>query len=231
MSEGDLDEHEKLVAALSQVDVVISTLAVPQHLEQFKIIKAMKGAGNIKRFVPSEFGNEVDRVSGLPPFEALLANKRRIRRATEEAGISYTYVSANSFAAYFVDYLLHPHENRDEVVVYGSGEAKAVLNYEEDVAAYTVKAATDPRVGNRVIVYRPPGNIVSQLDLISSWEKKTGRTLKKINMPEEEIVKLSESEKSSLFNIYLGMLGLCTILALPSNVNIYSIKSPLNEYY
>ncbi|XP_075661758.1 isoeugenol synthase 1-like [Castanea sativa] len=191
--QGDLDEHEKLVTALSQVDVVISTLAVPQHLEQFKIIKAMKEAGNIKRFVPSEFGNEVDRVSGLPPFEALLANKRKIRRATEEAGISYTYVSANSFAAYFVDYLLHPHENKDEVVVYGSGEAKAVLNYEEDVAAYTVKAATDPRVENRVIVYRPPKNIVSQLDLISSWEKKTGRTLKKINVPEEEIVKLSET--------------------------------------
>ena len=75
----------------------------------------------------------------------------------------------------------------------------AVLNYEEDVAAYTVKAATDPRVANRVIVYRPPGNIVSQLDLISSWEKKTGRTLKKINMPEEEIVKLSESKQSSFF--------------------------------
>lgn len=88
-----------------------------------------------QRFVPSEFGNEVDRVSGLPPFEALLANKRKIRRATEEAGISYTYVSANSFAAYFVDYLLHPHENRDEVVVYGSGEAKgrffSSLNYVE----------------------------------------------------------------------------------------------------
>lgn len=88
-----------------------------------------------QRFVPSEFGNEVDRVSGLPPFEGLLANKRKIRRATEEAGISYTYVSANSFAAYFVDYLLHPHENRDEVVVYGSGAAKgrffSSLNYVE----------------------------------------------------------------------------------------------------
>ena len=79
----------------------------------------------------------------------------------------------------------------------------AVLNYEEDVAAYTVKAATDPRVANRVIIYRPPGNIVSQLDLISLWEKKTGRSLKKINMPEEEIVKLSESKKSSFFNIYV----------------------------
>ncbi|KAF9679115.1 hypothetical protein SADUNF_Sadunf07G0106400 [Salix dunnii] len=207
---GELDEHDKLVSAVKQVDVVISTLPVPQHLDQLKIINAMKEAGNIKhelakiimiifrartycqRFVPSEFGNEVDRVSGLPPFETMLANKRKIRRASEAAGLSYTYVSANSFAAYFVDYLLHPREKR-EVIVYGSGEARAVLNNEEDVAAYTVKAATDPRVANRVIIYGPPGNIVSQLDLISSWEKKTGHTLKKTHVPEEEIVRLSES--------------------------------------
>ncbi len=53
MKQGDLDEHEKLVTALGQVDVVISTLAVPQHLEQLKIIRAMKDAGNIKvTFVP-----------------------------------------------------------------------------------------------------------------------------------------------------------------------------------
>ncbi|KAG2718994.1 hypothetical protein I3760_03G245600 [Carya illinoinensis] len=193
---GELDEYGKLVAALCHVDVVISTLAVPQHLDQLKIIQAMKDAGNIKRFVPSEcseFGNEVDRVSGLPAFEALLENKRKIRRANEEAGIAFTYVSANSFAAYFVHHLLHPHEKREEVVVFGSGEAKAVLNYEEDVAAYTIQAATDPRVANRVIVHRPPGNIVSEMDLISLWEKKTGRTLKRIHVPEEEIVKLSET--------------------------------------
>ncbi|XP_057970841.1 isoeugenol synthase 1-like [Malania oleifera] len=191
--QGELDDHEKLVSAVKEVDVVISTLAVPQHLEQLKIIRAMKDAGNIKRFVPSEFGNEVDRVSGLPPFEALLENKRKVRRATEAAGIPFTYVSANSFAAYFIDYLLRPHETLDEVTLYGSGEAKAVLNFEEDVAAYTVKAATDPRVANRVIIYRPPGNIVSQLDLVSSWEKKTGRTLKRKHVPEQEIVNLTES--------------------------------------
>ncbi|KAG6662617.1 isoeugenol synthase 1-like [Carya illinoinensis] len=190
---GELDEYGKLVAAIRHVDVVISTLAVPQHLDQLKIIQAMKDAGNIKRFVPSEFGNEIDRVSGLPAFEALLENKRKIRRATEEAGIAFTYVSANSFAAYFVHHLLHPHEKREEVDVFGSGEAKAVLNYEGDVAAYTIKAATDPRVANRVIVLRPPGNIVSEMDLISLWEKKTGRTLKRIYVPEEEIVKLSET--------------------------------------
>ncbi|XP_042973139.1 isoeugenol synthase 1-like [Carya illinoinensis] len=61
---GELDEYGKLVAALCHVDVVISTLAVPQHLDQLKIIQAMKDAGNIKRFVPSECSGYADGVKG-----------------------------------------------------------------------------------------------------------------------------------------------------------------------
>ncbi|XVE75519.1 hypothetical protein DITRI_Ditri12bG0100100 [Diplodiscus trichospermus] len=192
--QGDLDEHEKLVSQLRKVEIVISTLAVPQYLEQLQLIKAMKDSGTIKRFVPSEYGNEVDRVSGLPPLEAVFSNKRKIRRATEAAEIPYTSVVANSFAAYFVNYLLHPQDKqRDEVVVYGSGEAKAVFNYEDDIANYTIKAALDPRAANRVMIIRPPGNIATQLELICAWDEKTGQTLKKIHVPEEEIVKLSET--------------------------------------
>ncbi|EEF42617.1 hypothetical protein RCOM_0631050 [Ricinus communis] len=44
---------------------------------------------------------------------------------------------------------------------------KAVLNYEEDIAVYTIKAADDPRTVNRVVIYRPHNNIISQLELIS----------------------------------------------------------------
>ncbi|XVE75534.1 hypothetical protein DITRI_Ditri12bG0101300 [Diplodiscus trichospermus] len=204
--QGDLDEHEKLVSQLRKVEIVISTLAVPQYLEQLKLIKAMKDAGSIKRFIPSEFGNEVDRVRGLPPLEAVFSNKRKIRRATEAAKIPYTCVSANSFAAYFVNYLLHPHDKqREKVVVYGTGKAKAVFNYEEDIANYTVKAAIDPRTANRVMIIRPPGNIASQLEIICAWEEKTGQTLKKVHVPEEEIVKLSENNipVSILHNIFI----------------------------
>lgn len=43
-----MDEHEKLVSLLGKVEIVISTLAVPQHLEQLKIISAMKKAATIK---------------------------------------------------------------------------------------------------------------------------------------------------------------------------------------
>ena len=69
-----------------------------------------------------------------------------------------------------------------------------MFNYEEDIGVYTIKAATDPRTCNRIITYRPQANIVTQLELISLWEKKTGRSFNKVYVPEEEIVKLSESK-------------------------------------
>jgi hypothetical protein len=69
-----------------------------------------------------------------------------------------------------------------------------VLNYEEDIATYTIKVANDPRTCNRVVIYRPPKNILSQLELISLWEKKTGRSFNRVYISEEEIVKLSESK-------------------------------------
>ncbi|KAL1816768.1 hypothetical protein ACET3Z_019342 [Daucus carota] len=165
---GELDEHEKLVEVLRQVDIVIVTFGVPLILEQMKIIRAMKEAGNIK--------------------------KKLIRRAAEESGIPYTFVSANSFGAYFVNSLLHPYDqNLKKVTVYGTGEAKFGCNYEKDIAEYTVKAATDERAENGLIIYRLPKNVITQLDLISRWERKTGRTMEKTFISDKEMVKLSQS--------------------------------------
>nr|AOC97450.1 eugenol synthase [Ocimum americanum] len=189
---GEMGEHEKLVRLMKKVDVVISAIAIPQVLEQLKIVEAIKVAGNIKRFLPSDFGVEEDRISALPPFEACIEKKRIIRRAIEEANIPYTYVSANCFASYFINYLLHPSDPKDEITVYGTGEVKFAMNYEQDIGLYTIKVATDPRTLNRVGIYRPSTNITTQLELISKWEKKIGRNFKKIHIPEEEIVALTK---------------------------------------
>ncbi|KAJ4832777.1 Eugenol synthase 1 [Turnera subulata] len=192
--QGQLDEHEKLVSVLREVDIVISTLAYPQVLDQLKIIDAIKVAGNIKRFLPSDFGVEEDRITPLPPFEAFLEKKRKIRRATEAAGIPYTFVSANCLGSYFVNFLLRPQERpHNSITVYGTGESKAVLNYEEDIGKYTIKVANDPRACNRIVIYRPQKNVISQLELISLWEKKTHQILNKVHLPEEEIIQLSQT--------------------------------------
>ncbi|KAI3464376.1 hypothetical protein Pfo_021039 [Paulownia fortunei] len=216
---GRVDEHDKLVSVLREVDVVISTLPYPQVLDQLKILEAIKVAGNIKRFLPSDFGVEEDRVSVLPPFQAFLEKKKKIRRAIEAANIPYTFVSANCFGAYFVNYLLRPFEQKQEITVYGSGEAKAVLNYEEDVGIFTIKVATDPRACNRVVIYRPAANIISQLELISLWEKKRGRTFDKVHVPEEEIVTLSETLPDPQ-NIPISILHSVFVKGVTTNFDI-----------
>ncbi|KAL2498510.1 NmrA-like negative transcriptional regulator family protein [Abeliophyllum distichum] len=185
------------------------------------VLKIAPPANQIIRFldIHQEFGNEVDRVSGLPSFQALLDNKKKIRRATEEAGIPFTYVSANSFAAYFVDYLLHPHDKSDQDTLYGTGEARGI--YLKSV-----------RKAMRSHGYKPCDRMVVRINVLQKilqscdrslvqpcdrkiWfllgRKKTGRTMKRIHVPEEEIVKLSESlpfpdsiRVSILHNIFIA---------------------------
>ncbi|KAM3758499.1 hypothetical protein ACB098_01G048800 [Castanea mollissima] len=104
---GDLHDHGS-VETIKQVDVVISTVGHGQLQDEFKIIDAIKEAGNVKRFYPSEFGNDVDRVHAVAPQKSAFAAEAKIRRAIEAEGIPYTFVSSNYFAGYFLPTLAQP---------------------------------------------------------------------------------------------------------------------------
>ncbi|KAM7250702.1 hypothetical protein ACFE04_022585 [Oxalis oulophora] len=189
---GDLNDHDSLVNAVKQVDVVISTVGRHLLLDQQKIITAIKEAGNVKRFFPSEFGNDPDRVHAVDPAKTAYANKAIIRRAIEAEGIPHTYVSSNFFARYVLPNLAQPGAKvppRDKAFIFGDGMPKAIINTEEDVANYTIKAADDPRTLNKILYIRPPGNIYSFNDLVSLWERKIGKTLERVYIPEEQVLK------------------------------------------
>ncbi|XP_038888584.1 phenylcoumaran benzylic ether reductase Pyrc5-like [Benincasa hispida] len=189
---GDLYDHDSLVKAIKEVDVVISTVGAGQLADQVKLIDAIKEAGNVKRFLPSEFGNDVDRSSAVEPAKSAFGVKVQIRRAVEAAGIPYTYVSSNFFAGYFLPSLSQPGASsppRDKIVILGDGTPQSIFNKEEDIGAYTIKAVDDPRTLNKIIYIRPPGNIISFNDLVALWEKKIGQTVEKIYVPEEQVLK------------------------------------------
>ncbi|XP_021738632.1 isoflavone reductase-like protein [Chenopodium quinoa] len=189
---GDVYDHESLVKAIKQVDVVISTVGYLLLADQVKIIDAIKEAGNIKRFFPSEFGVDVDRTSAVEPAKSTFAIKSQIRRSVEAAGIPYTYVSSNNFAGYFLPSFSQPGATappRDKVVILGDGNAKAVYNKEDDIGTYTIRAVDDPRTLNKILYIKPAGNILSFNELVSLWEKKIGKTLEKEYIPEEQVLK------------------------------------------
>ncbi|KAI4295517.1 hypothetical protein L6164_035557 [Bauhinia variegata] len=204
---GDLYDHESLVKAIKQVDVVISTLGHLQLADQHKLIPAIKEAGTVKRFFPSEFGNDVDRVHAVEPAKSAFAGKAKFRRDVEAAAIPHTFVSSNFFAGFFLPTLSQPGATappRDKVVILGDGNPKAVFNKEDDIGAYTIKAVDDPRTLNKILYIRPPANTLSFNDLVSLWEKKIGKTLERVYVPEEQLLKQIQ-ESAPPLNVILAI--------------------------
>ncbi|GLT71039.1 hypothetical protein SLA2020_430830 [Shorea laevis] len=162
---GDLYDHGSLVKAIKQVDVVISTVGRQQFADQVKIIAAIKEAGNVKA---------------------------EIRRKIEAEGIPYTYVASNCFSGYYLSALSQPgltSPPREKVIIFGDGNTKAIFNKEDDIGTYTIRAVDDPRTLNKIVYLRPAKNIYSFNEIVALWEKKIGKTLEKIYVLEEKLLK------------------------------------------
>ncbi|KAK3159615.1 hypothetical protein QOZ80_1BG0048820 [Eleusine coracana subsp. coracana] len=195
---GDMNDHESLVAACKQVDVVIS--AVGHHgpdLEggQLKIVAAIKEAGNIKRFVPSEYGCDVDQVEReavMEPARSILQAKVRVREAVRTAGIPHTFM-----CSYWAHGFVLPRLGNPEVdgppdttaTIFGDEKTQVIFVHEDDMSMLVMKAVEDPRTLNKILYVRPPANMCSFSDLVGVWEEKTGKRLHKYHMPQEELVK------------------------------------------
>ncbi|KAJ9650783.1 hypothetical protein H2198_009920 [Neophaeococcomyces mojaviensis] len=100
VEEVDYDSPAALVAALKNVDVVISTLGFQSLFEtQKKLIDASIDAG-VTRFIPSEFGNDSanPNVRKLPVFaEKVKTQDYLLQKVSEHPSFSYTFVYNNSF--------------------------------------------------------------------------------------------------------------------------------------
>ncbi|KAH7692897.1 (+)-lariciresinol reductase protein [Dioscorea alata] len=195
--EASFSDHQSLVDAVKQVDVVICAISgvhIRSHhiLLQLNLIKAIKEAGNIKRFLPSEFGTDPSRMRhAIEPGRVTFDDKMVIRKAIEEAGIPFTYVTANCFAGYFVGGLSQPGSiipSTDHVLLLGHANVKAIYVDEDDIATYTIKAVDDPRMVNKTLHIRPPENILSQTDLVQAWEELIGKQLSKATISEEDFL-------------------------------------------
>jgi len=210
---GDLYDHESLVKAIKEVDVVISTLGGESIADQVKLIAAIKEAGNVKRFLPSEFGTDVDHVKAVEPAKSVFNGKAEIRRAVEASGIPYTFVACNGFAGYFLptvgqmDTYTAP---REKITILGDGTPKAVFVNEVDIGLTTIKTVDDPRTLNKTLIFRPPGNTLSFNEIVSIWESKIGKTLEKTYVSEEQLLK----------NIEEAPFGLSIVLSIMHSVLI-----------
>ncbi|XP_021730377.1 leucoanthocyanidin reductase-like [Chenopodium quinoa] len=174
-----------------KIEVVISAVGGESILDQLQLITAIKAVGTVKRFLPSEFGHDIERAYPVEPGLQMYNEKRQVRRAIEEAGISYTYICCNSIAAWPYHDNTHPADvlpPLDRFHIYGDGNVKAYFVAGTDIGRLTMKVINDNRTINKAVHFRPPNNLLSINELASLWEKKINRNLPRVTITEDDLL-------------------------------------------
>ncbi|OIW04651.1 hypothetical protein TanjilG_07786 [Lupinus angustifolius] len=173
------------------IDIVVSLVGGGNLLDQLALVEAIKSVKTIKRFLPSEFGHDVERANPVEPGLSMYKEKRLIRRMTEESGIPYTYICCNSIASWPYYDNCHPANVApplDHFQIYGDGNIKAYFVDGNDIGKFTMKAIDDIRTLNKIVHFRPSSNCYSINELASLWEKKIGRTIPRITISEDDLL-------------------------------------------
>lgn len=180
-----------MLDAVKKVDTVVCAVPSNQAHEQKLLIQAIKEAGCIKRFIPSEFGADPDKVQIHDMDYGFYAKKAEIRRIIENEGINYTYICCNLLMRCMLPSLMQAGLKtppRDKLEIYGDGNTKAVFVKDCDVAAFTIRTIDDPRTLNKILYLRPPGNVLSMNELAEMWEGKIGKQIDRIFVPGEKLL-------------------------------------------
>ncbi|KAL7223232.1 hypothetical protein ACSBR1_024820 [Camellia fascicularis] len=190
----DQDLMEKVLRE-HKIEVVISAVGGESILDQLVLIHAIKSVGTVKRFLPSEFGHDIDRADPVEPGLAMYKEKRMVRRALEEAGIPYTYICCNSIAAWPYHDNTHPADvipPLDRFHIYGDGSVKAYFVAGNDIGKFTIKSIDDDRTVNKSVHFQPKCNLLNMNELASLWEKKLGHTLPRVTITEDDLLAAAE---------------------------------------
>ncbi|KAI9071075.1 hypothetical protein K1719_046960, partial [Acacia pycnantha] len=146
------------------------------------------------RFMPSEFGHDVDRADPVEPGLGMYKQKRQVRRAVEKAGVPYTYISCNSIASWPYYDNCHPTQTPpplDQLHIYGDGTVKAYFMGGADIGKFTMKAASDVRTLNKSVHFQPPTNFYNMNELASTWESKIGRSIPRLFISEDHLLSVA----------------------------------------
>lgn len=140
VAEVDYSSLDSLTSALKGQDVVISTLTTLAAAAQEILVDAAVAAG-VQRFIPSEFGSNLDipSVRQLPLFQAKVAIQDKLIELSKSKGITYTFV----YNSVFLDWGL----NANFFLDFAKSEATIVDGGDNEFSTTTLRSVADAVVG------------------------------------------------------------------------------------
>ncbi len=171
---GDMSESNTLQSACTGQDVVVSAVGGEQIMMQVALAEAAAAAG-VKRLIPSEFGVDPHAAGSgsCDLFDAKAAAQEQIKAT----GVPTTMIYTNGFMEFWGTGLgqLGPTQPPDTVQLYGNGDVPAYMCTLGDIAKYAAAIIEDPNTIDEEVSICT--NHITQEDLISLWESKSGKTV------------------------------------------------------
>ncbi|KAL9678893.1 hypothetical protein QQ045_016744 [Rhodiola kirilowii] len=197
---GDINDKDSMERTLKELKIenVISAVGGEAVMDQVPLVQAIKAVGTIKRFMPSEFGHDVDRAAPVEPGMNMYVQKRQVRRMIEDLGVPYTYILCNSIASWPYCNNTHPSEvlpPTDKFHIYGDGNVKAYFVAGSDIGKFTIRTLDDTRTLNKSVHFRPKANYFTINELASLWETKLGHVLPRVTVSEDHLLALASENR------------------------------------
>lgn len=176
---GDVMDRESLREGVKGSDVVISAVGNVEpilDMGQKNLIYACKAAG-VRRFVPSDFSVDYFNVELGDNYN--LDYRITTFAFLKESGVPWTSVLNGAFTeVQFTDFAGLLDQDTGTFSYWGDGETPCDFTVTEDAAAYTIAAALDPEMENRVC--RVAGDVLTMKAVKSVTETVLDQTLEEI---------------------------------------------------
>ncbi|KAL4931407.1 uncharacterized protein BDV17DRAFT_288947 [Aspergillus undulatus] len=199
---GDLNRKEDVLRAFEGIDTVVSALGRGVIETQIQLISWASSTPHIKRFLPSEYGTDIEyspASANEKPHQAKL-KVRAALRATGTKDLEYAFVVTGPYAD--VPFFLSKARNETagsfdvkskSAVVVGDGEGRVSLVACADVGKFVVAALThwDQARGRALILN---SFTTTPAEIVSEFEKQTGE---KWSVEYTPLQKLKEAEKEA----------------------------------
>lgn len=188
---GDLKDRPSLDAACRNVKTVISTASSTLSRQQGDSIDSVDRQGQInlidaatkagvRRFIFISFNHEKAAAC------ALKEAKSGAEQHLIKSGMEYTIIRPSVFMEVWLSPALGFDQANGKATVYGSGKNPISWISLFDVAAFAVESVDNPAARNRVMEIGGP-EAISPLEVVSIFEKTTGRRFEIQHVPEEAL--------------------------------------------
>jgi len=190
--ESNLEDVESLKKSLHGVDLVVSVLSVHSLEHQINLIKASKEAG-VKRFVPSEFGFDVEAPIQNGIQVDFFYPKIKAREELRRVGLDHVIIITGAFTSYLLSPFFGVDLEHGKIRSGGTGKEKFVASHVPDFSRAIPDIATHPDTTNKIVYIE--GDYVSMDEIADTLEEVTGKKITREHVSVDDLKKsITESK-------------------------------------